>query len=178
VEGEGRRGSITKRDLFAGDDGPQATQGAGGRENIPGPSDMANRVAEEEAFLNDGAPGAKKSRRGGARGDGRSFVARTFSALDGGSLRGSIFALCASAIGSGVLGLPYVCNLCGYVAGPTLMFVAANAANISLRMLIKLAVLGDMKSYTKICTAAGGPALAKLLAYLIVVFMFGSCIGY
>lgn len=139
---------------------------------------MANGVAEEEAFLNDGAPGAKKSRRGGALGDGRSFVARTFSALGGGSLRGSIFALCASAIGSGVLGLPYVCNLCGYVAGPTLMFVAANAANISLRMLIKLAVLGDMKSYTKICTAAGGPGLAKLLAYLIVVFMFGSCIGY
>jgi len=56
--------------------------------------------------------------------------------MDGGSLRGSIFALCASAIGSGVLGLPYVFNLCGYVAGPVLMFVAANAANISLKMLV------------------------------------------
>lgn len=58
------------------------------------------------------------------------------------------------------------------------MFIAANAANISLRMLIKMAVLGDMKSYSKICTAAGGPWLAKLLAILITVFMFGSCIGY
>jgi len=71
--------------------------------------------------------------------------------LNEGSLRGSIFSLCASAIGSGVLGLPYVCNLCGYVAGPVLMLIAANAANISLRMLIKLAVLGDLKSYSKIC---------------------------
>ena len=54
----------------------------------------------------------------------------------------------ASAIGSGVLSLPYVFRLCGYVAGPVLMFIAANAANISLRMLVSLAVLGDMKSYT------------------------------
>ena len=54
----------------------------------------------------------------------------------------------ASAIGSGVLSLPYVFRLCGYVAGPILMFIAANAANISLRMLVSLAVLGDMKSYT------------------------------
>lgn len=140
---------------------------------------MADQVAEEEAFLNDGAPGkAKRSRRGGELGDGRSFIARTFSALNGGSIRGSIFSLCASAIGSGVLGLPYVCALCGYVAGPILMLIAANAANISLRMLIKLAVLGDLKSYSKICTTAGGPKLSLLLSLLITLFMFGSCIGY
>jgi amino acid permease len=105
-------------------------------------------------------------------------MARTFAALNGGSVRGSIFSLCASAIGSGVLGLPYVCNLCGYVAGPVLMLIAANAANISLRMLIKLAVLGDLKSYSKICTTAGGPKLSLLLSLLITLFMFGSCIGY
>ena len=133
---------------------------------------------EEEKFINDVTPAAKKSRRGGALGDGRSFAARTFSALGGGSLRGSIFALCASAIGSGVLGLPYVCALCGYVAGPVLMLIAANAANISLRMLVKMAVLGDMKSYTKICITAGGKKLALLLSILITIFMFGSCIGY
>jgi len=115
---------------------------------------MADKLAlEEENQGNDGAPGklAKRSKRGGELGDDRSFFARTFAGLNEGSLRGSIFSLCASAIGSGVLGLPYVCNLCGYVAGPVLMLLASNAANISLRMLIKLAVLGDLKSYSKIC---------------------------
>ena len=58
------------------------------------------------------------------------------------------------------------------------MLLAATAANISLRMLVKLAVLGDIKSYSKICVKAGGPKLAKLLSWTIMVFMFGSCIGY
>ena len=44
----------------------------------------------------------------------RTFRQRTFSKLGKGSLRGSIFSLCASAIGSGVLSLPYVLKLCGY----------------------------------------------------------------
>lgn len=58
------------------------------------------------------------------------------------------------------------------------MFLAANAANISLRMLTSLAVLGDLKSYTKICTAAGGKPLAILLSSLITLFMTGACIGF
>lgn len=130
------------------------------------------------ALGEDGKPLVKKSARGGELGEGRGCVARTFSALNAGSLRGSVFSLSASAIGSGVLSLPYVCNLCGYIAGPVLMLIAAFAANLSLRMLVKLAVLGDMKSYSKICVKAGGQKLANLLSALVIIFMFGSCIGY
>mgnify|MGYP001265960286 CR=1 FL=1 len=58
----------------------------------------------------------------------RGFFARTFSKLDRGSLRGSIFALSASAIGSGVLSLPYVLNLNGCGAGIFFLFIGALAA--------------------------------------------------
>ena len=47
----------------------------------------------------------------------RNFYNRAFGKLGKGSLRGSIFALCASAIGSGVLSLPYVLGLNGWLLG-------------------------------------------------------------
>ena len=58
----------------------------------------------------------------------RAFFNRAFGKLEKGSLRGSIFALCASAIGSGVLSLPYVFRLNGWVAG--LLIIILGAAGI------------------------------------------------
>ena len=55
----------------------------------------------------------------------RNFYSRAFGKLDKGSLRGSIFALCASAIGSGVLSLPYVLRLNGFVLGYIFIIVGA-----------------------------------------------------
>lgn len=86
----------------------------------------------------------------------RTFVDRTFSKLGKGSLRGSIFALCASAIGSGVLSLPYVLGLCGPGLGILFMLLGATAAEISLRMLAHLAVKHKMPNYSKIAIKAGG----------------------
>ena len=53
----------------------------------------------------------------------RNFTQRAFGKLGKGSLRGSIFALCASAIGSGVLSLPYVLRLNGWVMGLVLILL-------------------------------------------------------
>ena len=53
----------------------------------------------------------------------RPFFNRTFGRLDKGSLRGSIFALCATAIGSGVLSLPYILALNGWVLGILLIML-------------------------------------------------------
>jgi len=58
----------------------------------------------------------------------KTFFNRTFAPLGRGSLRGSIFSLCASAIGSGVLSLPYVLKLNGYVEGVLFMMLGASAA--------------------------------------------------
>jgi len=57
--------------------------------------------------------------------DRRNFASRAFGKLEKGSLRGSIFALCASAIGSGVLSLPYVLRLNGWVLGVFFILIGA-----------------------------------------------------
>ena len=55
----------------------------------------------------------------------RTFRERTFSTMEAGSIRGSIFALVSSAVGAGVLSLPYVLALNGYVIG--LFFICCGA---------------------------------------------------
>lgn len=57
---------------------------------------------------------------------------RAFGKLAKGSLRGSIFALCASAIGSGVLSLPYVLALNGWVLGFIFIITGAIGNEISI----------------------------------------------
>jgi hypothetical protein len=57
--------------------------------------------------------------------DRRTYFKRTFGKLEKGSLRGSIFSLCASAIGSGVLSLPYVLTLTGWTMGFILILIGA-----------------------------------------------------
>ena len=97
-------------------------------------------LPQEEVYLipdgDEGYPPSKKASMGGRRpkiddepaemyvvpmefpmspgADRRSLKDRTFSKLGKGSLRGSIFSLSASAVGAGVLSLPYVLKLCGW----------------------------------------------------------------
>lgn len=121
------------------------------------------------------SPNADLNRR---MGEGKTFVERTFSKLDRGSVRGSIFSLSASAIGSGVLSLPYVLKLCGYAQGLAFMILGAAGALVSLRMLASVAVEQDLPNFSKIALKAGGDGLNLLLSVMIMVFMFGSCISY
>ena len=78
----------------------------------------------------------------------RTFFRRTFSKVEKGSVRGSIFSLCACAIGSGVLSLPYVLALNGYVLGIFFIFVGALAANWSNKILARLAIDNNLKNYS------------------------------
>jgi len=70
----------------------------------------------------------------------KTFRQRTFSSMQAGSVRGSIFALCSSAIGAGVLSLPYVLSLNGYVFGIAFIIISAIGADWSNYMLAKRAV--------------------------------------
>lgn len=103
---------------------------------------------------------------------------RTFSKVGKGSLRGSIFSLCACAIGSGVLSLPYVLALCGWALGIAFIFTGAIAAVWSNTILADLAVKNGLSNLSQLATKAGGPTLEKSLSWMILVYMFGSCISY
>ena len=65
-------------------------------------------------------------------------------------MRGSIFALCAAAIGSGVLSLPYVLGLNGWVLGLVLIIVGAFAAGWSLNMIAESAIRANVKNLSKL----------------------------
>ncbi len=60
----------------------------------------------------------------------KTFFNRAFGKLEKGSLRGSIFALCASAIGSGVLSLPFVLALNGWALGFMLILIGGGGIHI------------------------------------------------
>ena len=55
----------------------------------------------------------------------RDCTDRYFGKLAKGSMRGSIFALCSGAIGTGVLSLPYVLKINGWIVGIVLIMLGA-----------------------------------------------------
>ena len=120
--------------------------------------------------------------------DRRNFYKRAFGKLEKGSLRGSIFALCASAIGSGVLSLPYVLRLNGWVLGVVFILVGAfgkisrclifAAAAWSLFMIAESAIKAKVKNFSKLTNYVGGKALELFLQINILIYMWGSCISY
>jgi amino acid permease len=60
--------------------------------------------------------------------------------LHKGSVRGSILALCAVAIGSGILSLPYVLKLNGWLIGILFILGGAGIAYLSMWMIIRRAI--------------------------------------
>ena len=93
----------------------------------------------------------------------RNFFKRNFKKMEKGSLRGSVFSLCASAIGSGVLALPSVLAQIGWLMGIILIINGAIAAIWSLRLIAKSAIKKQVKNYSKLCEVTGGSLLSKLL---------------
>jgi amino acid permease len=98
--------------------------------------------------------------------------------LDKGSLRGSIFALSATAIGSGVLSLPYVLGLNGWVLGLIFLLVGAFAAAWSLFMIAESAIKANVKNLSMLSNLVGGKKLERFLQINLLVYLFGCCITY
>ena len=93
----------------------------------------------------------------------RKFLDRTFGKLTHGSIRGAIFNLCNTAIGAGVLSLPYLMRLSGLVLGLMLILISGVFTIISLHLLVNKAQELKIYSYADLCFEAGGKFLAKLL---------------
>ena len=98
--------------------------------------------------------------------------------MDKGSLRGSIFALSATAIGSGVLSLPYVLGLNGWVLGLIFLLVGAFAAAWSLFMIAESAIKANVKNLSMLSNLVGGKKLERFLQINLLVYLFGCCITY
>ena len=111
-------------------------------------------------------------------GQRRTYLRRTFGPMQQGSVRGSIFALCAVAIGAGVLSLPYVLKLNGWVLGTLLIIIGAVSGYYSMYMILVRSIESKCKNFSELAFKAGGKPLTILLQISILSFMFGACVSY
>ena len=74
--------------------------------------------------------------------------------------------------------MPYVLRLNGWLLGLGFILLGAIAADLSNRILARLACENDCLNLSSLAKKAGGEFLSKLLAYMIILFVFGSTISY
>ena len=103
---------------------------------------------------------------------GSPFLYRAFSPMERGSVRGSIFALASTAIGAGILSLPYVLATCGLLLGIFLVGLGAVLALVSLNLLIECAHVTGIKNYAQLARELFGPKAGLFLNYVFVVVSF------
>jgi amino acid permease len=78
-------------------------------------------------------------------------------------VRGSIFALCAVAIGAGVLSLPFVLKQQGWILGTVLILIGAISGYFSMHMILRRSIQTNRKNYSELAFLAGGKPLTILL---------------
>ena len=68
--------------------------------------------------------------------------------------------------------------LSGWAMGLILLVIGAIAGVWTNLILTKLATDHGLKNYDEVCFKAGGDCLRKTLQVLMLIYVFGACIGY
>jgi len=108
----------------------------------------------------------------------RSWTDRTFSKMEPGSVRGSIFTLASSAIGAGLLALPLVLHQSGLILGVVLIIVACLLATLSIYIMIACGDAMGIKEYGPLTTIVLGKRWGDVLELVLVLYCFGACVAY
>jgi amino acid permease len=82
------------------------------------------------------------------------------------------------AIGAGVLSLPVVLKLNGWILGTLLIMVGAISGYYSMYMILVRSIDTKCKNFSELAMKAGGKPLTILLQISILSFMFGACVSY
>ena len=106
------------------------------------------------------------------------FVQRTLRPLTTGGVRQSIFTLISSALGGGIMCLPYVMFLGGWFIGTVMLSVAAVLAYYSMKILFLAATKTGIYSYGALLSHATSPIAGPLLDIIIVLYGSGVVIAY
>jgi len=116
---------------------------------------------------------------GAAADDGTPRVEATLDVLEGGaSSLSSVATLCNSAVGAGVLSLPYAFACAGLLGGLVLCLVVAAAESFSLFVISKFAERYSAHSYGSLIRRALGRKLSSTLSATMLLYLTGSCIAY
>eukprot|EP00742_Colponemidia_sp_Colp-10_P006472 GILJ01006933.1.p1 GENE.GILJ01006933.1~~GILJ01006933.1.p1 ORF type:complete len:449 (+),score=63.75 GILJ01006933.1:44-1348(+) len=108
----------------------------------------------------------------------RPFITRTFGPIAPGSVRGSIFTLASTALGAGMLALPYVLKVAGLVPGILFILVAGIVSLIAMELLVACARITGIKNYAELVRQVLGKRMGDFMELVIVVYCFGCVIGY
>ena len=80
----------------------------------------------------------------------RSCFSRWFGALTPGSMRGSIFALMQTALGAGILSLPYTFSKAGIIAGTFFLLLGAYVAYHTMVWLMQASYKTGKSNYAHV----------------------------
>lgn len=98
--------------------------------------------------------------------------------LKSGSLRGSIFTLMSSAIGAGVLSLPYVNTESGIIVATFNLIFGAIIAYWAMIILMKAGTLTKKDNYAEIIEDILGPKVGIILHVVLILLTFGAMVIY
>jgi sodium-coupled neutral amino acid transporter 11 len=108
----------------------------------------------------------------------RGCWSRWFGKLTPGSMRGSIFALMQTAVGAGILSLPYVLKSCGILVGLFLLGTGAFVAYYTMFWLIEAAFETETDNYAHVVKAKLGNKWAVSLHITFILLTFSIAALY
>jgi amino acid permease len=91
-----------------------------------------------------------------------------------GSLRGAVLTLTFSAVGSGILGLPWAISALGGGLGLVTLLVSALLSFAALRMLLAVRDASGATAYAAAVDSVLSPLFGRLLACFLIIGSFGS----
>lgn len=93
-------------------------------------------------------------------------------------MRGSIFALLASAMGTGIFNLPYRINVTGVV--PFIFFVVAGGlfSYLGMFLISRLIRKYKVKSYSEMSEKAYGKGFRKFAEFCLIIYPWGITVCF
>lgn len=108
----------------------------------------------------------------------KNFLIRTFSKIEPGSMRGSIFNLVILAIGIGSLSLPQQVSNLGVLLWLILMIITAILTNWTIGVLIKAARERNLTNYSQTVEEYLGKKWSILYDINMIIYIFGMLVSY
>ena len=108
----------------------------------------------------------------------KTWKERYFGPMKEGSLRGSVFALSSIAIGTGGFALPTRAVQIGLINQILLLIFGGVCAYYSLTCMINAAKNIEDKDYSRIVKKSLGKVPAKILDFVLIIYLFGVLISY
>ena len=108
----------------------------------------------------------------------RGCLSRWFGPLTPGSMRGSIFALMQTALGAGILSLPYVFKTSGVLVGTTLLIISCYLSYVTMKILVKAAFRTGKNNYAEIVHEILGAKAGFIIDLTFCLSVFGVATLY